>query len=109
MSATGNTSPASRSPRARSTAAGRHAPLAPDTVRVTFADGEVRDVDIEQLLDHGVCQPLRDPARFAEAHLDPETHTLAWPGGVDLDPDVIYGLFEPASQPSARVSTPQRD
>ena len=83
------------------------APLAPYTVRVTFADGEVRDVDIEPLLDRGVFQPLRDPARFAEAHLDPETRTLAWPGGVDLDPDVIYGLAESSSRPAARISTPQ--
>ena len=83
-------------------------PLAPYVIRVTFADGEVRDVDIEPLLDKGVFAPLRDTDRFAEAHLDPENGVPAWPGGVDLDKEVIYGLYPSASTPCARISTPQR-
>ena len=83
-------------------------PLAPYVVRVTFADGEVRDVDIEPLLSKGVFGTLRDPARFAEAHLDPESGVPAWPSGIDLDAEVIYGLHEAAGEPRARISTPQR-
>ena len=83
-------------------------PLALYTVRVMFADGEVRDVDIEPILDGEVFRPLRDPVRFAEAFLDEESLTLAWPGGVDLDREVIYGLYPSASRPCARISTPQR-
>ncbi len=83
-------------------------PLEPYTVRCSFADGEVRDVDIEPVLDKGVFRVLRDPKRFAEAFLDEDSHTLAWPGGVDLDREVIYGLYPSASTPCARISTPQR-
>ena len=83
-------------------------PLAPYVIRVTFADGEIRDVDIEPLLDKGVFRALREPERFAEAHLDPESGVPAWPGGIDLDAEVIYGLYPSASTPCARISTPQR-
>ncbi len=83
-------------------------PLVPYVIRVTFADGEVRDVDIEPLIGVGVFRVLRDSGRFAEAHLDPENGVPAWPGGIDLDKEVIYGLYPSASTPCARVSTPQR-
>ena len=83
-------------------------PLGSYTVRCTFADGEVRDVDMEPVLEGPVFGPLRDPERFAQAFLDEDSHTLAWPGGVDLDREVIYGLYPSASTPRALISTPQR-
>ncbi len=82
--------------------------LAPYVIRVTFVDGEVRDVDIEPLLGTEVFGVLRDPHRFAEAHLDPDHGVPAWPGGIDLDKEVIYGLYPSASTPRALISTPQR-
>ena len=60
------------------------------TVRIVFADGEVRDVDITPLLDIPAFSPLRDPAMFAQVKVDEQTGTITWPGDVDLDPDVIY-------------------
>ncbi len=81
--------------------------LDPYVVRVVFADGEIRDVDIEPLLDGPVFEPLRDRDEFARVGVDAQTGTVAWPGGADLDPDVIYGLAAAARQPAARVTTPQ--
>jgi len=60
------------------------------TVRIVFADGEVRDVDVTPLLDTPAFEPLRDPALFEQVKVDEETGTIVWPGDVDLDPDVIY-------------------
>ena len=65
-------------------------PRDPYVVRVVFADGEVRDVDIEPLLDGPVFEPLQDPVEFGKVSVDPETRTIAWPNGADLDPDVLY-------------------
>ena len=80
-------------------------PREPWVVRVIFADGEARDVDIEPLLDGQVFAPLRDPAEFAKARVDPETRTLSWPNGADLDPDVLYDVsLKPASGRGARVT-----
>lgn len=63
-------------------------------VRVMFADGEVRDVDITPLLDTEVFAPLRDPRVFEQVIMDEEIGTIAWPGGADLDPDVIYAALD---------------
>ena len=36
-------------------------------------------------------------ARFECVRVDEDTRTIPWPGDIDLDPDVRYGTFEPAS------------
>ena len=84
------------------------APLDPYVVRVVFADGEIRDVDIEPLLDGPVFRPLRDPALFAQVAVDEYSETIVWPNGADLDPDVLYGIAQPAARPAPRVTIPQR-
>ena len=45
-------------------------PLEPYVVRVVFADGEVRDVDIEPLLDGPVFGPIRERAMFERVAVD---------------------------------------
>ncbi len=59
-------------------------------VRVMFADGEIRDVDLSRFLDGPVFGPLRDWQVFRRVTVDPESRTVTWPNGADLDPDVIY-------------------
>lgn len=83
-------------------------PLDPYVVRIVFADGEVRDVDIEPLLDGPIFAALRDPAIFAQAQVDEFAETVVWPNGADLDPDVLYGAAEPAVGPAPHVSIPNR-
>ena len=63
-------------------------------VRVMFADGEVRDVDITPLLTTQAFAPLRDPAAFELVTVDQEIGTIAWPGNIDLDRDVIYAALD---------------
>jgi len=81
--------------------------LEPYVVRVIFVDGEVRDVDIEPLLNGPVFAPLRDRDEFRRVAVDVETGVVAWPNGADLDSEVIYGIAPAAGQPAARVTTPQ--
>lgn len=83
------------------------APLEPYVVRVVFSDGEVRDVDIEPLLDGSVFRRLRDREEFARVAVDEQSGAIAWSSGADLDPDVIYGIAPAARKPTARVTTPQ--
>jgi HEPN domain-containing protein len=63
-------------------------------VRVMFADGAIRDVDITPLLDTEVFAPLRDAALFARVSVDEGLGTITWPNGADLDPDVIYAALD---------------
>lgn len=80
-------------------------PRGAHVVRVVFADGEVRDVDMGPILDGPVFEPLRDPAEFAKVYVDPETHTIAWPTGADIDPDVLYDpSLEPASGRGPKIT-----
>jgi hypothetical protein len=69
-------------------------PLPGHVVRVMFADGEVRDVDVTPLLDTEVFGSLRDESVFGRVRVDDELGTIAWPGGADLDPDVIYAAMD---------------
>jgi len=64
--------------------------------------GEIRDVDIEPILDGSVFQPLRDPALFGQVAVDECSETIAWPNGADIDPEV-----KPAGR-GPRVTTPAR-
>jgi len=82
-------------------------PLKPYVVRVVFADGEVRDVDIEPILDGPVFGPLRDRELFEEVTVDETGDTIVWPNGADLAPDVIYGASAKGWNPEVRITTPQ--
>lgn len=83
------------------------APLEPYVVRVHFEDGEVRDVDIEPLLDGAAFRALREPAEFVRVRIDEQSGGIGWANGADLDPDVVYGVAPSARHPAARVTTPQ--
>ncbi len=66
-------------------------PLGGYRVHLRFEDGIEADLDLGELIRfEGVFAPLRDPARFAELRVHPELGTICWPGGADLDPDVLY-------------------
>ncbi len=64
--------------------------LRPYVLEVTFADGLVRQIDIEGEIYGEVFEPLRDPAFFALVTLDAELGTVVWPNGADLAPEFLY-------------------
>jgi hypothetical protein len=73
-------------------------PLPGCWLRLTFADGAVHEIDLTSVLDlGGVFAPIRnDRSLFAAVAVDPEFGTIVWPGGVDLDPDVLRGDQQPS-------------
>jgi hypothetical protein len=72
-------------------------------LRLTFSDGLVRELDFVGALGGGVLEALNDPAAFAQVALNEEAGTIAWPNGVDLDPDVLHGDHAPANGPGPSV------
>lgn len=45
-----------------------------------------------------VFAPLRERREvFEQVRVNPESGTVEWPGEVDLDPEVLYGRYEPVS------------
>ena len=57
---------------------------------IRFADGAAGEVDLSDLVGKGVFRTWEDPAAFAKVSIDPESGTVAWPGGIDLAPDALY-------------------
>lgn len=66
------------------------------TLRVTFSDGLVRELDFVGELP-GILATIDDDAAFAGATVDGVAGTVCWANGVDLDPDVLHGDHAPAS------------
>ena len=63
-------------------------PLNDYRLRMSLTDGRVIEKDVRPLFVGPVFDPiLSDPSLFAQARV---AHgTVAWPGDVDLDPDVL--------------------
>jgi hypothetical protein len=66
------------------------------SLRVSFDDGVTTLVDLEPVLEGELYGPLRDPAMFKTAHIDPEVHTLVWANGADFDPATLHDWPEVA-------------
>ncbi|MGH3026144.1 MAG: DUF2442 domain-containing protein [Gaiellaceae bacterium] len=80
-------------------------PLDNYRLRVSFNDGTVREVDFASQLrdaDGTLAQPLRDPAYFRRVRVDEESRTIVWPNGLDADPEVLHGDYEPAPPPEGQ-------
>jgi hypothetical protein len=71
----------------------------PHALRITFDDGLVRTVDLANDLWGTMFEPLKDPSYFALVTVD--HGTVVWPNGLDLDPLVLHGDFEPARRTPA--------
>ena len=75
-------------------------------LHLRFEDGASGELDFaERLRFQGVFERLKDVSEFAKVRVNPESGTIEWPGGIDLDPDVLYAavtgqLIEFAAQPA---------
>jgi hypothetical protein len=71
--------------------------IADHTVRLWFSDGSERVVDLAPFLWGPAFEAVaNNDELFNQIRVDPETGTISWPNGADLDPDVLHGDFEPA-------------
>jgi hypothetical protein len=59
-------------------------------LRLTFSDGLTGEVDLRGRLWGPVFHRVRTEDGFREAHVDPESGTVAWPNEVDLAPNTLY-------------------
>lgn len=75
------------------------APLEGDWIRVEFSDGAIMDIGVADLLSRGgVFERIRrDRESFEQVKVNPESRAVEWPGEIDLDSEVLYGLEESAS------------
>ena len=62
------------------------------SLELVFDNGVRKRIDLSRELDGQVFEPLRDPAYFALATVDPDSRTVAWPNGADIAPDFLYEM-----------------
>jgi hypothetical protein len=68
-------------------------------VHLHFSDSSERVVDLAPFLWGPAFEKIAtDEELLASVRVDPETGTIVWPNGDDLDPDVLHGAQEPASR-----------
>lgn len=75
-------------------------------VRLRFADGFERTIDLEPYLRGPVFAEIRNSrAAFSAVSVDAEAGTIVWPNGADLAPDVLYeGRRSARMESEARAS-----
>ena len=59
---------------------------------LTFEDGIIKIVDLQQYLTGEVFEPLNDLDFFKTGRLDPDTDTIVWENGADFSPDFLYEI-----------------
>lgn len=57
-------------------------------LRLTFNNGEVRDVDFVPLMQKGICRKLQDMDYFRSFTLDP--FTVDWHNEIGFAPEALY-------------------
>ena len=61
-------------------------------LQLTFNDGVVMDVDLEDELYGPIFEPLKDVNLFQQVTVNSETNTIEWPNGADFAPEFLREL-----------------
>jgi hypothetical protein len=67
-------------------------------LRVTFSDGAVKDVDLQQELWGEVFEPLREVGCFKRVAANLDMNTIEWPNGAGFAPEFLYKLGSQVSE-----------
>ena len=62
------------------------------SLRLTFDDGLVKQVNLRPFLWGPMFEHLLDPAEFATVQVDAEAGTIVWPNEADFCPEMLYTL-----------------
>ena len=57
-------------------------------MELTFETSEVKVFDMKPYLESGVFKALKDEPFFRQVRVS--FGSVAWPGGIDVDPEVLY-------------------
>lgn len=64
-------------------------------LHLVFDDGTRGEVDVAELVPfRGVFAPLENSTEFRRVRVDPDSGTVAWPNGADLDPLILYAKIK---------------
>ncbi len=78
--------------------------VGPYSLELDFDNGARKRVNLRRELYGPIFEPLRDPAYFALAYLDPDSRTVTWPNRADIAPDYLYEM-ETEQEPTELAKT----
>lgn len=64
--------------------------ILPASVRLTWSDGTVAEIDLADWLGDPAFSSLRDPTAFAGVELGDWGHSIVWPSGADIGADRLW-------------------
>jgi len=76
------------------------------TLRLTFNDGVVKDVDLSGELYGAVFEPLRQIEFFKQARVNVDTNTIEWSNGADFAPEFLYEIGTSIHPQSTGLESP---
>lgn len=65
-------------------------------LQLTFNNGAVKIVDLQNELWGDVFLPLQDKAFFQQVFIAEDSDTIEWPNGADFAPEFLYEIGVPA-------------
>lgn len=72
-------------------------------LRLTFANGVVKDVDLQAELYGEVFESLKELEFFKQVKVNPDTNTIEWPNGADFAPEFLDEIGQEVKQPGTPV------
>jgi hypothetical protein len=63
-------------------------PLENYEIELTFENNEIKIFDVKDYLETGIFKKLKDKKLFNQVKISFDS--VEWPGGIDLDPEVLY-------------------
>ncbi|MDX2073842.1 MAG: DUF2442 domain-containing protein [Alphaproteobacteria bacterium] len=69
-------------------------------IHLKFEDGLEGVIALDRILDKSpLFKELKNSELFRRVTLDKKWHTITWPNGVDLAPDVLYDKIKKSGKP----------
>jgi hypothetical protein len=67
-------------------------------IEIRFENDEVRRVDLENYLDGGIFEALKELSFFKTFAVNHEIDTVVWPNNADFSPDFLYKIGQTISE-----------
>ena len=61
-------------------------------ISLEFENGDVKIVNLENHLNNGILNDLKNKANFTKFKLNHDTDTIEWENGADFSPDFLYEI-----------------
>jgi hypothetical protein len=73
------------------------------SLRLTFNNQAIKDVNLQDELEGEIFEPLKEIEIFKQVKVNFDTNTIEWPNGADFAPEFLYEIGHTVQEPEAQV------